>query len=119
MRDADPDLIAARVGRLVAEEDQVEVDACGSFRFDRLQDRGSGGLRVPVLAARREMDRPVDAERHRVAELLLGFGRPEREDDRLAAVLLDEPHRLLDAALLVRADGEAEVLRSRSPARPG
>ena len=27
------------------------------------------------------------------------------------SVLLDEPHRLLDAALLVRADGEAEVLR--------
>jgi hypothetical protein len=61
------------------------------------------------------VDRPVDADRHRVAQLLLGLGRPEREDDRLAAVRLDEPHRLLDAALLVRADREAEVLASRSP----
>ena len=38
-------------------------------------------------------------------------GGPEREHDRLAAVRLDEPDRLLDAALLVRADGEAEVAR--------
>ena len=47
----------------------------------------------------------------RVADLLLGLGRAEREHGRLAAVLLDEPHRLLHAALLVRADGEAEVAR--------
>ncbi len=57
------------------------------------------------------MDGAVRAERHRVAELLLGLGRPEREDDRLAAVRLDQPDGLLDAALLVRADREAEVLR--------
>ena len=57
------------------------------------------------------MDRPIDAECHRVAQLLLGLRRPEREHDGLAAQLLDEADGLLDAALLVRADREAEVLR--------
>ena len=57
------------------------------------------------------MDRAVGAERHRVAELLLGLRGPEREDDGLAAVRLDQPDSLLDAALLVRADREPEVLR--------
>ncbi len=77
---------------------------------DRVEDCGGSGLRVPVLASGEEVDRPIDAERHRVPELLLGFGWPEREHDRLAPVLLDEPHRFLDAALLVRADREPEVL---------
>ena len=49
------------------------------------------------------------ADRHRVAKLLLGLRRAERQHDGLAAVRLDEPDRLLDAALLVRADREAEV----------
>ena len=57
------------------------------------------------------MDAAVDADRHRVAQLLLGLGRAEREHDGLAAVRLDEAHGLLDAALLVRADREAEVPR--------
>ena len=38
-------------------------------------------------------------------------GGPSVSTVDLAAVLLDEPHRLLDAALLVRADREAEVAR--------
>jgi hypothetical protein len=57
------------------------------------------------------VDRAVGAERHRVSELLLGLGRAEREHDRLAAVGLDQADGLLEAALLVRADREAEVLR--------
>ena len=55
------------------------------------------------------MDGSVDPERHRVPELLLGFLRAERERHRLAAMCLDEAHRLLDPAFLVRADREAEV----------
>ena len=58
-------------------------------------------------------------DRHRVAELLARLGRPERQHDRLAAVRLDEPDGLLDPALLVRADREAEVPSSRSPAVVG
>ena len=78
---------------------------------DRLDDRARRRLRVPLLAVGDEVDRAVDPERHRVAELLLRLRRAEREDDRLAAVRLDQPDRLLDAALLVRADREPEVLR--------
>ena len=110
VRDADADLIPARVGRLVAEDDQVEVGSGGALGLDRVEDRGRRRLRIPLLVADDEMDRAVDAERHRVAELLLRLGRPEREHDGLAAVRLDEPHGLLDPALLVRADREAEVL---------
>ena len=40
---------------------------------------------------------------------------PERQDGRLAAVLLDDPDGLLDRALLVRADDEAEVARVDRP----
>ena len=82
-----------------------------SSRADRLDDRACRRLGVPLLLARDEVDRAVGAERQRVAELLLGLRRAEREDDRLAARRLDQPDRLLDAALLVRADREAEVLR--------
>ena len=57
------------------------------------------------------MDAAVDAERHRVAQLLDGLGGAEREHHRLAAARLDEAHGLLDAALLVRADREAEMPR--------
>ncbi len=78
---------------------------------DRLDDRAGGRLRIPLFAVGDEVDGAVGAERHRVAELLLGLGRPEREHDRLAAVRLDQADRLLDAALLVRADREPEVLR--------
>ena len=38
-------------------------------------------------------------------------GGPERQHDDLAALRLDDPHRLLDAALLVRPDREPEVPR--------
>ena len=55
------------------------------------------------------MDRAVDADRHHVAQLLLGLGRSKRQHRARAAVLLDEPDRLLGAALLVRADREAEM----------
>ena len=57
------------------------------------------------------MDAAVGADRHAVTQLLFGLGRPEREHDRLAAVRLDQTYSLLDAALLVRADREPEVLR--------
>src|SRR3954452_6254055 len=57
------------------------------------------------------MHAAVAAVRERVTNLLLGLGGPERQHRHLAAVVLDEPHRLLDPALLVRRDREAEVAR--------
>ena len=106
MRHPDPDLVVAGVGRLVAEEQQVELLA-----RDRGDDRLGGRLRVPLAPVRDEVDRPVGADRHRVAKLLLRLGRAEGQHDDLAALRLHEPHRLLDAALLVRGDREAEVAR--------
>ena len=113
MGDADRDLVVAGVGRLVAEQDQVVGLLVGADRGD---DRRGGRLRIPLLAVGDEMDRAVGADRHHVAQLLLGLGRPERQHGDRAALALDDPHRLLDAALLVRADGEAEVAWSRSRA---
>ena len=83
----------------------------GLLGLDRLGDRAGGRDRVPLAAVGLEQDRPLDADRHRVAELLLGLGRPERQDGGRAALRLDDPDRLLDAALLVRADREAEEAR--------
>src|SRR3989442_1330550 len=80
--------------RLVAEDDQVELDLLAP---DRVDDRSRRRLRVPLLAARDEVDRAVGADRHALAELLLRLRRTEREHDRLAALSLDDPHRLLDA----------------------
>src|SRR3954452_25420028 len=57
------------------------------------------------------MHAAVAAVRERVTNLLLGLGGPERQHRHLAAVVLHEPHRLLDPALLVRRDHEAEVAR--------
>ena len=107
MRHADPDLVAARVGRLVAEEEEVER----LLGANRLDDRGRSRLRVPLLALRLEEDAAVGADRHAIAELLLRLGRSQRQHDDLAPLGLDDAHRLLDRALLVRRDREAEVLR--------
>ena len=85
-------------------------DAASSAR-DRLGDRGHGRLGVELAAVGLQMDGARDAHRHRVAQLLERLGRAERQHDGLAAVRLDEADRLLDAALLVRADREPEVLR--------
>src|SRR5215207_3056070 len=109
VRDADPDLVVPVVGRLVAEHDQVGVVAGVLLGADRGDQRGGGRLRVPVGPVGDEVDRAVGAERELVAQLLLGLGGPERQHGRRAAVLLDDPDGLLDAALLVRADREAEV----------
>ena len=107
VRDADPDLEARGVRRLVAEEEKVER----LLGADRLDDRRRGRLRVPLLALRLEQDPAVGADRHAVAELLLRLRRAERQHDHLASAGLDDPHRLLDRALLVRRDRETEVLR--------
>ena len=109
VRDADPDLVVPGVRGLVAEKDKVERPALALVGADRVEDRARGRLGIPFLAVDNEVDGAVDAQRHRVPQLLFGFRRPQGEDDRLAPVRLDEPDRLLDAALLVRADGEAEV----------
>jgi hypothetical protein len=108
VRHPDADLVPAGVGRLVPEQDQVERLAGGFLGAHHVQDGRRGGAAVPLLAARTEMQAPVDADRHRVAQLLLGLGRAERQDGAGAAVGLDQPHRLLGGALLVRAHREAQ-----------
>ena len=107
VRDADPDLVAARVRRLVPEQDQVER----LLAAHRLDDRARRRLRVPLPPSVFSRIAAVGADRHAVAQLLLRLRRAERQHDRLAAVRLDEAHGLLHRALLVRADREAEVLR--------
>src|SRR5581483_2261903 len=99
-------LIVTGVGRLVAEQQQVEGLGLGP---DRTHDRSRGGLRVPLLAAGQQVHGTLDPDRHHVAQLLLGLGRPKGQHRARAAVLLDEADRLLDAALLVGADREAEM----------
>src|SRR3954466_11051422 len=74
VRDADADLVVAGVGRLVAEEDQIELAARRPLGLDRGDDRRRRGLAVE-LVGRLEQDRAVDAQRHRVAQLLLGLRR--------------------------------------------
>ena len=81
-------------------------------------DRTHGRLRVPLAAVADEVDRPSHPERHRVAKLLQRFGGAQGEDDRLAAVLLDKAHGLLDGAFLVGADGGAQVFRIDGPGIP-
>ena len=111
--DANPDLEASRVGRLVAEEDHVER-AVGGLEFgDPGSDRRGGALRVPRRRSSRA-GRAVDADAHGVTQLLLGLGRAERQHCRLAAVLLDQLDGSLDRALLVGLI-VAEVGRHRRP----
>ena len=108
--DADADLEAARVGRLVAEHEQVE-GAVRRLLGPDLRGQGRGRRdRVPVAAAGVEEHRPVGADGHRLAQLVLRLGRAEGHDRRRAAVRLDQPDGLLDGALLMRADGEAQEL---------
>jgi len=91
---------AARARRFVAKEHEVERTGSGFIRADRIQHCGGGRLGIPFDAVRLQMDRAVDAKGHRVAELFDGFCGPQRQDHRLAAVRLDQPHSLFDAALL-------------------
>ncbi len=104
--DPDRHLVVARVGGLVAEQDQV---GRLGLRPDRRHDRRRRGLRIPFRAVGDQVDRLVDADRHHVPQLLLGLRRTEGQHGRGATVLLDQPHRLLGPALFVRADREAEV----------
>ena len=111
VRHADAHLVVARVGRLVAEHDQVEAAARGLLGLDRLDDRRGRGLRVPLLAVGHEVHAAV-ARRSRASRGSAPPPRPaQRQHGDLAAVLLHQPHGLLHAALLVRADREAEVAR--------
>src|SRR5262249_10308294 len=56
-----------------------------------------------------EQLRLPDSHRDRVLELFDGLGRPEREHGRRRVVGGGDSDRLLDGALLVRADREPEV----------
>ncbi len=106
------DLETTRVGALVAEQDRSN-----GLRPRRVEPRGlhrrgdgaCGALRIPRGAVGGQQHGVLDAERRRVAELLLGFGWTEGQHRGLAAESLDELHRLLDRALLVRTHGETQV----------
>ena len=110
-RDPDADLVVAGVGGLVAEQDQVERAVGRLSRADRIRDRARSGHGVPLATVGLEQDRAVDADRHRLAELVGRLVRPERQDRAGPAIRLDQPDRLLDRALLVRADREPEIAR--------
>ncbi len=89
-----------------------------SGRFEvlhRIGDRAGRRDRVPVGPIGLEQDRAFDADRERIAQLVGGLGRPERQHDRLSAVRIDQPDGLLDSAFLVRTDDEAEVARVDRP----
>ena len=107
--DADPDLVVGVVGGLRPEDDQIGVVARRTLGLDPRDKRGGRGLRVPVGAVGHQVDGAVDADRQRVAQLLLGLRGAEREHGRAAAVGLGDADGLLDPALLVRTDREAEV----------
>ena len=87
----------------------------GLIRADGVDKRRGGRLPIPFTPIGLEMDAAVDAERHRVAQLLDSLPRAEREDDRVALVGLDQAHSLFHAALLVRAHRETQVLRVDRP----
>ena len=109
MGHADAYLIVAGVGGFIAEHDQVELAPLRLLGLDRVHDRRRRGLRVPLLAAGGQQQPAVGSGGQRVADLLLGLWRTQREHHGLAAVLFDQAHGLLDPALLVGADGEAQV----------
>jgi hypothetical protein len=107
--DPDADLIVPAVRRLVAEEEQVEGDARRLLGPDRVGDGAGGRHRIPFGGVGLQEHGAVDADRHRVAELLDRHLGPERQDGALAPVRRDEAHGLLHRALLVGAHGEAQV----------
>src|SRR5260370_2883223 len=74
-----------------------------------MEDRRSSRFRVPLGAVSLEVDRAVDAKGHSVANLLDRLRWAQCEHDRLAAVRLDQPDRLLDPTFLMRADRETEM----------
>src|SRR3989442_1180117 len=108
MCDPNADLIIAGVRRLVSEQEQVERLRP---RPDGLDQRGGSRLRIPVLSVRLEEQRRADPHRHRVLQLFGCGRRAERQHRGRSPVLLRDPERLLDRALLVRRDREAEQTR--------
>ena len=107
--DPHPDLVVAGVGGLVAEQDQVERAVDRLAGTDRIDDRRRGRDRPPLPAVGLQQDGAIDADRHRLAQLVGRLFRPEGQDRARSAMRLDDPDRLLDRALLVRADREPEV----------
>ena len=105
------DLEPAGIGRLVAEQQEVERSLGRLELGDSVGDRPGRALRVPVRAVDRHQDGADGADADGVAQLLLGLRRPSVRTVTEPAVRLDELHGGLDGALLVRAGREAEVRR--------
>ena len=94
-------------GRLVAEQHEVER-LLGLEISDRPGECPTRALRIPVVVLH-EQYRSLHSDAHRIAQLLLGLRRAEREHRRLTTELLDELCGHLDRALLVRARRERQV----------
>ena len=75
---------------------------------DRRGDRRRSALWIPVGTGDRQQHRLGHTEAGCVTQLLIGLGWAEGQHGCLAAVLLDQLHRLFDGALLVRAHRETE-----------
>jgi hypothetical protein len=106
VREPDADLVVAGVGRLVAQQYQV-----AGMGPDLGGDGGRGRDRAELPAVGLQQHGPVRAQGQRVPELVdRGLGAQGQHRHR-AAEPFGDLDRLLDRALLVRAD--------REPGRPG
>ena len=83
VRDADADLVAPGVRRLRCRTSRDRTRRSRPQLADRVDDRRDRRLRSHSSSPGDEVDGAVGADCHRVAELLLRLGRPEREHDGL------------------------------------
>ena len=73
---ADTHLVAGAVGRLVPEQHEVVAAPGGPLGLDRLDDRGRRRHGIPLAAIGFQQHRPLDAERHRITQLVSRGLRP-------------------------------------------
>ena len=107
--DANAHLVVTGIGRFVAEQDEVEGTLV-LFQLAHGRDDGPGrGDGVPFTAVGLEMNQLCGPYRRGVTQL---FGRlrwTERQHRDRSTVLLHDAHRFFHGALLVRANGEAQL----------
>ena len=113
--DPDRDLVVAGVGRLVAEQDQVgQLGRRPARSPPTIAAAVACGSHSPAVGD--QVDRPVDPDRHHVAQLLLRLRRAQRQHRARSPPCCSISRTASSArALLVRADGEAEVAGGDRP----
>src|SRR5215472_15765229 len=105
MRDAHGDLVATRISCFIAKEHERER---GRFHLaHRLCDRGRGGDWAPLAAICLQQYAAVRTQREHLSKLVCRLGWSKGKDRDCAALLLTDPNRFLDCALLVRTHREA------------